>query len=328
MVDSNRTRESGGQAAVMAQLERIHLRQRGTGAEEISPCRDYVTLWDNEFRLTDFNNRLFTRGMADQSVPRERLIGRPVLEYLPDLEELGVWDDFMRVHRDGGGYTIDEYQFKGFNLNSNVLSEVTIARVDGVTVIMGEDITDRVQLMHTLGEYANRLQRMESERERLMITLDVLAMRLDEKERLVGHHCRSNIESIVLPMLDLLCLTGLNASQRELVDAIESTMCTIADGFGTTIQEADRALTPREIQIAELVRMGKTTKEIAQLLHLAFKTVDVHRANIRRKLGLANTGGNLRSSLILAADGEQHIRMASATAAEPPFVQGQRLETT
>lgn len=49
---------------------------------------------------------------------------------------------------------------------------------------------------------------------------------------------------------------------------------------------AEAALSVRELEVLELLRTGKTTKEIAQALNLSTRTVDVHRANIKKKLGL------------------------------------------
>lgn len=56
-------------------------------------------------------------------------------------------------------------------------------------------------------------------------------------------------------------------------------------------------LTPTEIHVAQLIRQGKTTKEIAELLGVAVSTVDFHRLNIRRRLKLTNKGINLQSYL-------------------------------
>ena len=58
------------------------------------------------------------------------------------------------------------------------------------------------------------------------------------------------------------------------------------------------SLTPQEIEVANMVRSGKSSKEIADVLNLSVAGVDFHRKNLRRKLGLANTSKNLRSYLL------------------------------
>lgn len=50
--------------------------------------------------------------------------------------------------------------------------------------------------------------------------------------------------------------------------------------------DASQALSTRELEVLEVLRTGKTTKEIAFQLGLSARTVDIHRANIKRKLGL------------------------------------------
>jgi DNA-binding NarL/FixJ family response regulator len=47
-------------------------------------------------------------------------------------------------------------------------------------------------------------------------------------------------------------------------------------------------LSDREFEVFQLIGQGKTTREIADHLHLSVKTVEVHRANIRQKLKLAS----------------------------------------
>ena len=57
-------------------------------------------------------------------------------------------------------------------------------------------------------------------------------------------------------------------------------------------------LTPAEIQVTNLVRQGKTTKEIAEFMNLAISTIDFHRSNIREKLGIKNKKINLITHLL------------------------------
>jgi DNA-binding NarL/FixJ family response regulator len=66
---------------------------------------------------------------------------------------------------------------------------------------------------------------------------------------------------------------------------------TVVDAYlGTVDIEAD-PLTPRERQILQLVAEGKTTKEIAALLNVSFKTAESHRNRIMKKLNIHNVTG-------------------------------------
>jgi DNA-binding CsgD family transcriptional regulator len=48
-------------------------------------------------------------------------------------------------------------------------------------------------------------------------------------------------------------------------------------------------LSDREFEIFRLLGEGRTTKEIADQLHLSHKTVAVHRGHIKEKLGMTNS---------------------------------------
>jgi DNA-binding NarL/FixJ family response regulator len=53
--------------------------------------------------------------------------------------------------------------------------------------------------------------------------------------------------------------------------------------------ERDAGLTPRELEILQLIVEGKSNKEIATVLNLSVNTVSVHRANIMDALGIHKT---------------------------------------
>jgi DNA-binding CsgD family transcriptional regulator len=56
-------------------------------------------------------------------------------------------------------------------------------------------------------------------------------------------------------------------------------------------------LTPTELEIANYIKEGKRTKEIASLMNLSIGTIKVHREHIRKKIGLQYSKKNLVSFL-------------------------------
>jgi DNA-binding CsgD family transcriptional regulator len=64
-----------------------------------------------------------------------------------------------------------------------------------------------------------------------------------------------------------------------------------------SIKSTHNYLTGKEFEVANLIKEGKTTNEISELLNIAKSSVDTHRFHIRKKLGLNNKDINLRSYL-------------------------------
>jgi len=63
----------------------------------------------------------------------------------------------------------------------------------------------------------------------------------------------------------------------------------MASGAATTVSEV-QGLTDRELEVLQLIGQGLKTGEIAKALHRSVHTVEAHRASIKRKLGLKNSG--------------------------------------
>jgi DNA-binding CsgD family transcriptional regulator len=102
----------------------------------------------------------------------------------------------------------------------------------------------------------------------------------------------------VFPYLERLRNSKLDARQNECLSVIETNLNNIIAPFMQNLSIASSNLTHTEMKVANLIKDGKTTKEIADLLNLSPSTVDFHRNNIRSKLGLKNKKESLKAHLL------------------------------
>ena len=107
-----------------------------------------------------------------------------------------------------------------------------------------------------------------------------------------------NIKDLILPYLEKLKNTRLDEKQKSYLERLDENLNGIASPYLQKMSAQFQNLTPMQIQIADLVKAGKSTKEISQLLNLSDRAIEFHRNNLRDKLGLKNKKLNLRSYLL------------------------------
>ncbi len=107
----------------------------------------------------------------------------------------------------------------------------------------------------------------------------------------------ANVEDLVLPYVKRLKETSVDMDQQVYLNVVESNLTELVAPFMRRLGDKHANLTPREIEVANLVRMGATSKEIAKLLSISKRAVEFHRDSLRRKLGLKKTKRNLRAYL-------------------------------
>ncbi len=106
-----------------------------------------------------------------------------------------------------------------------------------------------------------------------------------------------NVNKLILPYIDELRRAGIDAEQTSYVDILESNLKHLISPFLERLGLQCANLTLREMRIADLIKSGKTTKEICQVLQMSAAAVNFHRNNIRKKLGLSNHKVNLAAYL-------------------------------
>jgi DNA-binding CsgD family transcriptional regulator len=159
------------------------------------------------------------------------------------------------------------------------------------------DITERKKVEEALREREEELQIKTLNLEESNTALKVLLKRRDEDKRELEEKVLMNIKEIIVPYLEKLRKCGLDERQSAYVGILESNLKDIISSFSFRLSSAYLNLTPSEIKVANLVRQGKTNKEIAELLNFSPRTAAFHREHIRKKLGIKNKKTNLRSYL-------------------------------
>jgi len=128
--------------------------------------------------------------------------------------------------------------------------------------------------------------------------LKVLLQKREEDRNELEEHVMTNLRLLILPNLERLMEIPLEHQHKEMLKTLNTNLNGITSPFSRTLSLNYLSLTPKEIQLAALIRDGKTTKEIAHLLNKSIRTIDVQRDHIRKKLGIKDRKTNLRTYLL------------------------------
>jgi DNA-binding CsgD family transcriptional regulator/transcriptional regulator with PAS, ATPase and Fis domain len=165
-------------------------------------------------------------------------------------------------------------------------------------VVSHENITPVMKAQQELKRNEKILSRQKKMLEDSNIALEVLLKHREQERILMEENVLANVRELVMPYLERLRYQPQDERNQNLLQIIASRLDEITSPFLKRLTSMYRLLTPREIDVAVLVREGKSSKEIADLLAISPSGVDFHRKKIRQKLGLTNEKSNLRSWLL------------------------------
>ncbi|MBP8744131.1 MAG: PAS domain S-box protein [Syntrophorhabdus sp.] len=152
------------------------------------------------------------------------------------------------------------------------------------------DITERKMIQDDLEKKSRSLEETNA-------ALRVLLKQREEDKTDLEEKVLHNIKELVLPYIDKL-RAGQQNRDTVIIDIVESNLNEILSPFIKSMASKYANFTPKEIQIADLMKKGKSTKEISTILNLSPRTIDIHRYNIRRKLNINKKKVNLQSYLL------------------------------
>ena len=141
------------------------------------------------------------------------------------------------------------------------------------------------------------MERKTASLEDVNTALRVLLKRREEDKTELEEKVLYNMKDLVLPYVAKLEQSRLSDNQKSFLTILKSSLDDIVSPFSRRLAASHLNLTPREVQVANLLKEDKITKEIAEMLNMSESSVEFHRHNIRKKLGLVGKKVNLRTYL-------------------------------
>jgi DNA-binding NarL/FixJ family response regulator len=154
-----------------------------------------------------------------------------------------------------------------------------------------DEICERVELAEQLRTKSKKLENMNT-------TLNMLLEKREQDRVDADEKILQNLTLQVKPFVERLQNSGLSETQTRYLDMIKKGHAEITSSFSQQLTSTSLNLTPSEVQVANFIKSGKSTKEIANILNLSVRTIETHRKNIRNKMGLKQKKQSLRSSLL------------------------------
>ncbi len=180
----------------------------------------------------------------------------------------------------------------------DVLAAVDMIPGTKRSVVSLLDITLLHQTQEALRKQKDELEDKACRLEEVNTALRVLLRQRADDQSEIENRIVTNVKELIIPYLESIKKKNKDDSLKNSIQTVETNLNSIISPFmkKLTLQYAN--LTPREIQIANLVKDGKSTKEIADILNCSIRAVEFHRNNIRKMFGLNNSKANLRSYLL------------------------------
>jgi len=217
---------------------------------------------------------------------------------VPIFDEHGEYLGYRGIDRDITMRKLAEKTMEQINADlEKRVAERTAAVLESNRQLR-EEIRERKQFEKALRKREKQLKNKTVQLQELNTALKILLKKRDEDRIELEEKMVSSVRELVFPYLAKLNKGKLPEKQNAILGIIESNLKDIVSPFARRLSSRYLGLTPTEIQVANLIKQGQSTKDIAELSNLSPRTVEFHRDNIRTKLGIKNKKINLRTHLL------------------------------
>ncbi len=192
------------------------------------------------------------------------------------LEDDGFWAGDLEAMA-AGAVPADPSECFYFPVSVNI-HRVRLSE-DAVLQVVIRDMSVHVEM-------EEHLQRKEAVVEGMNLALRHVIRSVHEERREMKDELVQQVKEQVLPTLERIAEEERPDVRHNYKSVIEDQLGEMTEGTADPLDSVFIRLTQREVEICRLIALGRKTREICELLHISFETMQTHRKNIRRKLGL------------------------------------------
>jgi PAS domain S-box-containing protein len=162
---------------------------------------------------------------------------------------------------------------------------------------IARDITERKRFEEQLLAKERELAQQARYLEEMNITLNVLLDSREKEKKQAQEAVVSRVRKIIYPYLEKIESSDLDDENRIYLSIVKANLDELLSPYTNPLSQQYLNFTPMEMRIADLIRQGKTTKEISTMLKVSAFAISFHRSNIRKKCGLLKAKKNLSAYL-------------------------------
>ena len=194
-----------------------------------------------------------------------------------------------------------EYQIKIDNKDEGqsdlILNKAVFKGEDGAVAGIIGAIFDITELERTMRKLADKSEALKHAN----MSLRILIKQLSDAQSEDRVNNMPNLKELVMPSSEQLEAILDSPNERGYLENIMLNLNRVTSNFSKKLAQMNLGLSPKEIQVADLIRIGLSNKESAIQMNVTKSTIEFHRDNLRNKLGLKHEKKNLRA-FILALD--------------------------
>jgi PAS domain S-box-containing protein len=269
-----------------------------THSSEEKRYRDLVENLNDIIYSTDLEGRIAYISPPIAALTGYRpheMTGRPFSDFIHPEDLQRIRNQFVRIL--GGVIEPSEYRIMSKSgetrwVKSSSRAIYTDGKATGIQGVV-TDITEHKRIDEALEQRERELIANSRELAEINTAMRVMLRQLQNDREEFEQKVMTNVSKLIMPHVEKLKKSCLAKRDLACVAAIESQLKDIISPFIRKLSR-DFNLSPKELRIVNFIREGKTSKDIANLLHLSKGTVDIYRNQVRKKLGINGKQNNLK----------------------------------